>query len=197
MPTGYTAPIEEDPNFTFEQFVRRCALAFLVESREEGINCKIQRTCEIDPYRQNQVWKAKAELSELEGMTTEQIEKHCLEDYLKRRGAWEETNALFKEKKAKYDTMREKVEAWDGSAFQGLKKFMLEQIETSTQFIVMPAPEPTRQNPGDWYEQQLKWVRQDILRAEERLIEAQQSIQQRNEWVGLLLDTFPLPEDKS
>jgi len=67
--------------------------------------------------------------------------------------------------------MREKVEAWEApEAFQGLKKFMLEQIETSTQFMG-PATEPTRQNPGDWYEQQLKWVRQDILRAEERLID--------------------------
>ena len=193
MPSFFTAPIEEDPNFTFRDYALRAAFAFLMEARE-GTSVKLHR--EPSDYNQR-IWEIEAEISELEEMTLEQIEMACLKTYEENVESAQRINAAHEEKLKLYTAMREKVEGWEApEELKNLKEFMLQQIEQSTQFMG-PSEVPERQMPGDWHADRLKWARRSLEMALERKQEEDAGMAKRNRWVAALFKEFDVDGELS
>lgn len=73
MPTGYTAPIEKDPEFTFEQYVWRCVQAFILEMREAPLGSPVPTHIEKDRYAEDDLARSKTKLLELGTKTPQEV----------------------------------------------------------------------------------------------------------------------------
>jgi hypothetical protein len=154
MPTGYTAPIEEDPTFTFEQYVWRCARAFgaLIMMRDEPMDARVPERFEPSGYYARELGKERARLLELEGMSAEAVVAARNAAHQQARERVENSNRESSEKLERYRAIRSQVEAWEPPSpdHVGLKRFMLEQIDTCTEHL-RPLPMPEKLEPDQWH----------------------------------------------
>ena len=127
MPSGYTIKIYDNKNVTFKDFVLTCARAFgdCVHQRDDPPSDK-PKTVEPDiEYYVDIIDKAKKfkkpTKSAFKKYIAEEI-KSCNEELQKR-----------KDLRNKYDKMMDEVDKWvpPTSEHQGLKDFMLQQLEDS------------------------------------------------------------------
>lgn len=141
MPTGYTEIIERDTEPTFEEYLWRCVRAFgyCMHLRDTPLDEKLteellmQRPSMLSYYR-NRAAEAQEEYDKWYSLTPEdQLEwaKQHKEESLKSYKEIQERNILLW---TRYQKMRQQVQSWKPptSEHDGLKKFMIEQIDLST-----------------------------------------------------------------
>ena len=70
MPTGYTYPVKENENLSFDEFIWSCARAFgaLMHMRDDSSDQEI-RLPEQSEYHKDRIKEAKERLARLEKMT--------------------------------------------------------------------------------------------------------------------------------
>jgi len=194
MPTGYTAIVEEGG--TFEKFVWRCARAMspLFSMREKPFEEPIPDKIEpLSTYHLNGISRAKARLEELRAMTPAQIEAAALEAFRVDAAYWEETAIEARETLAKYEKMRERVEAWEpAEAYAGLKEFMLQQIAASVAYTGEPE-KPKLVDGPDWHAQQLEICERDLNYHEGKWDEDLKAAEFATNWVQGLRAEVPQP----
>jgi hypothetical protein len=135
MPTGYTADIAKD--IDFNTFVLGCARAFgaLIEMRDLPNDAEI-REQEPSNYHLEALKKAEEEIQSFHLMSDDDFRTELEQ----RRLAFIRSNIEYmKERsdlKKKYETMLEKVCAWNppSSDHVNMKEFMIQQIEESIKF---------------------------------------------------------------
>jgi hypothetical protein len=134
MPTGYTAKLMESGQ-TFPEFIMGCARAFgaLIEMRDSPNDAPIPDKFEPSNYNAKRLIEAREELAKLKAMSTEERadfgEAAKAEDIERSRGYLEK--ALTEN--SRLEDMAAQVRAWTPPTkdHQGLKDFMLQQIEVS------------------------------------------------------------------
>lgn len=194
MPTGYTAAIQEGASF--EQFVWSCARAFgaLIEMRDEPANAPIP-TFEPSSYNMDRLKEEEKRLLRLKKMTAEEKElaaqAECNEA-LKHAREREKKNADTEEK---YKAILDRVKAWNPPTkdHEGMKKFMIKQIEDSIRFDCYEVEAPIRKTGEEWFEAQLKEVRGNIEYHKKAHQEEIERVKSRNEWVQALNKSVPMP----
>ena len=190
MPTGYTADIYEGRDVSFSDFALKCARAFgaCIEQRDDDPNDK--------PKLINKDSKDNYHVNALEEANKwKKPTKTDFDDYVKEQTAYynkkiDRSNKL----KIRYQKMLDKANAWTPptSEHEGLKKFMIEQLNSSIEFDCS----------NDYYQLELNNVKQltynqyvkDMRDSNKRDIEyhtnelkkENERIDNRNAWISSL-----------
>jgi len=197
MPTGYTYPIEKDPEYTFNQFVWDCARAFgaLMHMRDDPKGTPI-RAVEVDSYQMERVEKARAALEEAKAMTLDEATT-CLATMkaasLKQS---EEARVEHETQAQRYQSMKAQVESWTPPTpdHANLKAFMLEQIALSVRSLGRYVEPWEFQTPEQFHATNLQDAERELARANERLAEHMTAVAKANKWLSdLTLSVGPPP----
>lgn len=201
MPTGYTAPIEEDPDYQFEQYVWRCARAFgaLVLMRDDPMGASVPERFEPSPFYRDKLKEATARLSELLGTTLEQAAVLSAAEH-ESECAWRrKERERTMERIARYSAMRESVKAWQPPSKDHveLKLFMLQQLSVGAKFLNPDSEylrDPEQQTPEAWLADAIAGARRNVERYAEEAAKEDARTEERNNWVRLLRESVPQPE---
>lgn len=188
MPTGYTYPVRDGKVTEFRDFVLSCARAFTMHDSDAG---PVPR--ELPPrstYYDEALADSYKTLGELEGLTGEQIEVRAVQDYAVRLSSWCQCRLERARGKKNYEAMIEKVRAWTPptTEHEGLKKFMLEQLQTSIKFDCSSSNRydkaPERQTPVAWINAMLEETQHEIEYRTKALAEEIERYDEKSKWLG-------------
>lgn len=189
MPTGYTADIYDGKDISFNDFALKCARAFgaCIEQRDDDPNDKpklIEKTKDnyhIRRLNEAKIWK-KPTKAEFDAYVQKQT--HYYNEQLDKQ------NKL----KVLYAKMLDKANDWTPPTkeHEGLKKFMIEQLNSSIEFDCK----------NDYYERELNNIKQltynqyikdmrdsnkwDIEYHTNELKKNNERVDTRNEWISAL-----------
>jgi hypothetical protein len=195
MPTGFTAPIEND--ITFREFALRCArgLTVLMQMHEDPLDKPIPDKFLPSGYHTDELQRYRKELYDLERMSHKELDdaaKKCYAENL------EEYNKYRKQKtdlRIKYMTMLDHVKKWSPPTedHEYLKKFMTDQIEESIRFDCTVYPENTpKPLSGDaWKKEKRAAIIRDIAYHTEEEQNERDRAARTTRWVKELRDSLP------
>lgn len=130
MPTGYTYLINDKPDLTFKEFALTCTRAFgaCLDQRDDPMDVKPKKK-ELDvSYHTDSI----AEIKKRKPPTKAEFNKYVYKKITDTYKSIQEKKDL----KSRYESMLAKVNNWNipSSDHDGLKKFMISQIESSIEF---------------------------------------------------------------
>lgn len=188
MPTGYTAPIFEDPDFTFTDFAWRCArtMGVCVEMRDEPMDKRPPHKFEVPQYELEGVPKAEAALLRARSITPEQAATEAKADFIAQMENWAERVAKAEQNAERVAVMQEAVNSWkDPDPMEGLKSFMWEQLQTSA-IDCKPPTQPQQITGEQWRHDRITGAEWDLAYAHEKLGAAIKQTSERNEYLRRL-----------
>lgn len=200
MPTGYTAPMYEGTPLSFAEYALNCSRAFgsaiMLRDDSADVLPTEQNVVETTSYHVDRITEAEARLQELIEMSTADAadaadREH--EDEIKRyKLAWGDYYGL----KRRYEHMREQVGAWEPPTadHEGLKAFMLEQIDSSLRFDCHePTAPPERAlTAAGWLAREMESAQRDITyhRTEQAKLDERNAA--RVSWIRELRESLDL-----
>lgn len=195
MPTGYTADLHDGKDVTFREFALKCsrAMGAAIMQRDEDPNVEIKLRTVEDYYYEN-VDKAKSALAKALSRSTQfwtdeqtkeiQQAKEYRKDYLEKQASMEE----------RYNSMLAEVKAWipPTSEHEGLKKFMIEQLESSIDFDCTDwTPSvPERLDVAEYADKKIASLASSYRYAVDNLAKEQERVAGQNAWVIALKDSL-------
>ena len=83
MATGFTAPIEDDPDFTFEQYLWRCArgMGLLASMREAPLDAEIPERLTVSDAYATDLREARAAIQKIARMSDEEAEAESVAEH--------------------------------------------------------------------------------------------------------------------
>lgn len=189
MPTGYTYKLYEGSTETPRSFILRCANAFNIESREHGSDYVPLREIPVSDHSRTEILKAELRLEEAIALTDDKVALLVAKHNKQVRKENAASKKEMEEREERFSRMKNAIHSWNPPTpkHENVKKFMLEQLATETfDVYVRPelTPESYRTNEIDRAIKQLQYVK-------EREQEEVARTNQRNAWVGALLDSLP------
>lgn len=145
MPTGYTAPIYEGTDITFEQFALRCARAFgaFVHQRDEGADTPPRAVDGPSDHMRSALANGKALLVALQSLDAAEVEAMYQAEVGRMQAEHDEAVARNDAMAARYDDMAARAEAWQPpERWKELRQFMLDQLAESRAHDII--------DPGKW-----------------------------------------------
>jgi hypothetical protein len=195
MPTGYTAAIKD--GISFEEFTWNCARAFgaLIMMRDDPASAPIPERFEPSDYNLKRLAEARSRLAELEALTPEQCQQRADEQYESDEQSRLDRKQEMQDLRAKYADMLDQVRVWiaPSKEHDGLKEFMIKQIEESIKFDCgyTHYDEPTVRLSGiDWLDEQKARAIKNIEHHKTANAEEVERTNGRNEWVRLLRESL-------
>lgn len=187
MATGYTHCINEGASF--KEFALKCACAFFYDSTT------LQET-KINTYYKEKVEASKKELEKAERMTLKEAETQATNEYEDKKIAILKGIQDDQELKKKYDLMLQKTKNWQtpSSEHENMKKFMIEQIETSIEHDCSgyweDRPEPVQKTPETWLELHIHGIKSSITSYTEHYNDEVDRTTNNNNWIKLLKESL-------
>lgn len=192
-PTGYTAPIAD--GIDFKDFIMQCARAFgaLVTMRDEPMDAEIPEEFKPSDWHKDKLAEAEADYEKYKAMGLEEATVASKEEYQDELDHRKESIRKDGELKGKYLSMLAKVKAWQPPTpdHQGLKDFMVKQIEESIDFdcnhddfykrhpvVLKPAKE--------WLADKINFCLRDIAYHTREMQAEEQRCAERTAWVQAL-----------
>lgn len=190
MPTGYTADVQDGTITELKPFAMACARAFgaLITMREDPKDAPIPDEFKPDEYYSQRLMSLGDEARRLESMTIKECIAAQNNEIANRRQACDSYVAEREIHNRRYASMLEKVTAWEppSSEHQGLKQFMIEQLELSKHDSNWKPDVPHVQDPGTWRTMKLATLKDQIESAKKYLAEEADRAQKRAVWVRQL-----------
>jgi hypothetical protein len=193
MPTGYTYPIEER-EMSLREFAIRCTrgLGVTIHQRDEDVNSP-PRPPVLAAHLIDGLKRAEARLERLEGLTLEQAKKLRDEEALERR---QQSEALAKSRSVlrdRYSKLRMEVETWQPPTLdhEGLKMFMLSQIDECKIDCSPPYEIPEPPPAEEWLANQIEYVREDVERCRDKIAKDAEHVKKSTAWLGALYQSLP------
>jgi hypothetical protein len=191
MPTGYTADVCDGKLTDFKAFAIRCAHAFgaLVELRDEGMDAPIPEF-KPSPYHVEGLQKAHAELARLKGLSRDEAEAEARAAFRKAMDAHHKHVEEQQATKGRLLAMRAQVADWQPptSEHQGLKDFMIQQIDETIRFDCSPSTyylEKCTPKGGEvWRREQISEQERSIEYHTKQNAEDIERVAHRNKWVA-------------
>lgn len=192
MPTGYTAPIMD--GITFEQFILSCARAFgaLITMRDEPNDAPIPDEFQATDYHVKGLEKANADLAEFQVFTTKDYEAKAKEEFDQAIIHYNERKVKMETQCNQYQSMLSKVKSWipPSSEHEGLKNFMIEQIESSIKFDCYEPDVPTLPTPEEWANAKLQSIAWNIDYHTKENSKEIERVASRNKWIKQLKESI-------
>ncbi len=197
MPTGYTAKLSECEQ-PFEEFVWSCARAFgaLVLMRDDPHDAKVPEKFEASPYYADQVRELRRQIDEWEG-SSQPARRAMYESFqASAKRSRDESIAKSKATKVRYEAMLEKARAWEppSSEHEGLRSFMVKQIEESIQFDCYDREDSPGQSFEVWQVSYGEALSRSLAYSEESKAKEEARTAERNRWIVQLRESVPQPE---
>jgi hypothetical protein len=190
MATGYTSCIGDGA--AFEEFVLGCARAidYLATMRDEPSGAAIPDEFHPSPYYFERRVELNERLAQLKSMTTREAEAAARREAEERKACRAKSARDNGRLRQLYEKMLERVRNWapPTSEHQGLKDFMVQQIEQSVAWDCRPDDnEPVlARTAAQWLSEELEDCRNDIARNEKHLAEEVERARARTAWVQAL-----------
>lgn len=193
MPTAYTHKVMEGSCESFSEFALLCARNFgaCVSMRDDPLSKDIP---EFEPstYHKVELERSLKELEVLESSTPEDIE-HLYKDYVKKeldyykRASKEHINTRIR-----YEQMLLKVRLWNVPTqdHENLKKFMIEQLESSIKYDCYEVTLDINSNMTTWFNDKLRQASDKVVYHEKHWVEEQSRVSTRNQWIKDLKDSL-------
>lgn len=199
MPTGYTSNIYNNKNVTFDDFVLQCARAFgaCIMQRDDSMSDPPKKQ-EVDTYHLDRYHAAveklevflkipkKKKIAELK-LEIARKNKEIAANNIKRK---KETDAL----KTRYLEMLQKVIQWTPPTpdHEGLKKFMIEQLNSSIEFDCSYSytEQLINESPSQYYDTLVSRMKKDITYHEEGYAAEVKCVNSRNKWIDNLYNSL-------
>mgnify|MGYP003442462256 CR=1 FL=1 len=195
MPTGYTADLHAGEPQTFPQFALACARNFgaLILMRDDPPDAEIPDRFEPSTYYAEALEEAKARYDQLQAMTVEQADQAAAEAHAEAFKSWADSKAKAEAVVARYQAMRAEVEAWEPptAEHQGLKEFMLSQLDESIRFDGSTWDQPTAKTGAEWLQAEKDRAYKNIGRYAEEQAKEIARAEQRTAWVRALRASLP------
>lgn len=192
MSTGYTYIIKDGADF--KTFALRCAKAldFLSFMRNMPNDAPIPPKKPKSESYKKQLAEAKEELAKFQNMTLAQASEAANHDYLVNLKYYSEMSAERAELKQKYTDMLNKVHAWQppSKMHVGLKKFMIEQIESSISFDCTPTSIPQKLSSMEWLQTHIERAERSVEFYAEKDKMAEEGDANYETWVRQLLESL-------
>ena len=197
MPTGYTAKLMDEGQ-TFQEFTLGCARAFgaLISMRDDPSDAQIPDEFAPSGFHEQRLAEAHEELARLRAMSLkEEIAFFGRTEKDKDLTSTENLLRGYLEQNNRIDEMAERVRAWypPTSEHQGLKDFMLQQLEisyNSTKYLRDQLREVTAKLPMDYYISAVAQAERNIrYHAKEHAKEVQRA-NERTAWVRQLKESL-------
>ena len=188
MPTGYTYLINDKPDLTFKEFALTCARAFgaCLDQRDDPMDVKPKKK-ELDiSYHTDSIKEIKKQKTPTKSEFNKYVSKTVAD-----------TNKSIQDKKdlkSRYTNMLNKVNAWNIPSVEhdGLKKFMISQIESSIEFDCSTNYEEDRlksikELTYSQYKKDIKESNANGLKYHTEQIEKEtKSVKSANDWIDKL-----------
>ena len=196
MPTGYTAAIKD--GIEFKDFVLSCARAFgaLILMRDEPSNAEIPEQFEPHKWNLEKLDEAKAKLIQYRNMPPADAELQAQIEYEKEVDRIEKVILEYNELREKYNTMLALVKAWRPPSHEhtGLKKFMIEQLESSIDFdcdtkYYVDNP-PQKLTATEWLNKKIQGTLRDIDYHSKEWANEVERTESRNKWIEQLRESL-------
>lgn len=185
MATGYTAKIKEGQ--TFNDFVLGCARAFgaCIAMRDDPADKPIPDEFKPSDYHANEMKEAAARLQEILHMTHERAVKAAKYANSKNMDEFNRNTAENNDLKEKYESMLALVHAWipPTKEHEGLKVFMLEQINESKRFDCCEQKPPVEISVDEWVTGQIKETARSLHYHNKEHAEELIKAKERTQWV--------------
>ena len=195
MPTGYTADIPT--GIDFKTFAMNCARAMgaCVSLRDErGGGEVIPDEFQPNAYYAEAVQKALARLEELKAMTPTRRKNEAVDAYHKAMNKHCDAVAEDAKRDASYKAMLGQVHAWvpPTPEHEGMKQFMVEQIEESIKFDSNAGylTEPQQLSADEWWAAEMAKAYRDLGYAEKAHREEQERCAKRTAWIKALRESL-------
>lgn len=193
MPTGYTADVMYGKVTELEEYALACARAFgaLIDMRDEPKGAEIK---ELEPsdYHSTAAKSLVVKLSSYWDKSEEEIHAEYEEYYRGAVAAAEESNANNRKALENYQAMLDKVRAWTPPTddHHGLKRFMIEQLESSISYDSFEYDSPTRMDPIKWHQERIDNCNELIDYHTKNYREEVVRVKERNQWIRDLVNSF-------
>lgn len=198
MPTGYTAGIEDGTTTSLKEFALICARAMgaCVMQREEPLS-NPPRHREFSPYYLEQLANAHADLKELQSMSLEEAGKRRDAELIGATAEYYKYKDEHFRVRMNYLTMKRKVEAWTPPSkdYDGLKRFMLEQIELCMNSLYSPDL-PKKIPEKEWLDEKREKAARNIGYYQVEIIKEKERVDGANKWLDQLLVSLDTPTVK-
>lgn len=198
MPTGYTAPIYEGKEITFEQFMLRCARNFgaLVDMRDEPLDTPIPDEFEPSEFYENKIKIYEAKLAAYVRPTREELDAEYQTAYDKAKVEYDLKEIERESMRKRYADMLEKVKNWQPptSDHENLKKFAISQLEDSIDYDCR-YHEFSFPDKDSWIETEMKsdeYIIKYLNYYKEQYAEEVKKCQERTKWVRHLKGSLGL-----
>lgn len=198
MPSGYTCDVADGKVTDFRTFALRCARAFgaCIEQRDNPSDEPPKPRTPSSYYAEREVEHRKR-LAELQGMTAEAIEAEAARVHDKHEAMMRQWAEERRAKRERYEAMLVKARKWVAPTpeHDGLRKFMIDQLQESIQFDCggkdeQPTPRPTAQ---EWYAEALRRETQEIAYCEKHRREDEERVRGANAWIEALYRSLDAP----
>jgi hypothetical protein len=198
MPSGYTDPLYQGEDLTFEQFVLRCsrAMGAAIMQRDQSIDVEIELR-EVSDYHSERAEEARRKLAEAKMRPGEQWVAMEAEDRAQQLQAMQESIERLSAIRARYEAMLAQVRGWTPPTFEhnGLQQFMVEQLEESIKFDcdLGPVKVPALRSPEAYRDQVIERLQRDVDYHDHEYSKEQKRVAEQNAWVIALRDSLGLP----
>lgn len=203
MPTGYTFDLYEGNDIAFPDFVMKCARAFgaLIEMRDYPMDATIPDKFEASSYHTEQLEKAEADVARIKAWDDTEADSQSQLAYDRAQRKYEESLANKAAMRERYEAMLAQVKAWTPPTreHQGLKDFMVEQLEESighdcsTDYLTVPE----RLTGAAYKEQQLHSARWNAFYHTEHGEADKKRANERTTWIRALRQSLTESSDTS
>ena len=195
MPTGYTQAIEDDENFTFEQYVWQCARAFT--HRDWSVDLRtIFLGTDTYEYQLERAQEATQEFTKFVALTEDQRRELWVNSTAEDQKFDEEYQAKRAVHKARYESMLAKVNAWvpptPGDYFE-LKRFMVDQINIDLRMFSHERFIKNTPTFEKWEKKTLSQLQREVEETQKALGEAIALAQKARLWIQHLNESVPHP----
>lgn len=164
MPTGYTSKVLD--GCSFKDYALTCARSFgaLLHMRDEPLNAEVTTKVPRSTFSRDQVEKLKAKLEDLIALSYNNIVSRAAQYNAEGLARFEERMDALYEQQVLYERMLCTAKGWipPSPEHQGLKDFMISQLEQSLDFDCLHAKTYYDENPfkeldpEEWFEQEVK-----------------------------------------
>lgn len=196
MPTGYTSDLYDLKDVSRNDFILTCARAFgaTIHQRDDNIKDRPKHRVPNYTYIDESYNRAIRDLDAATKWTPDEADREARKSYEKAMDSWERSVAKSAARRAKYESMLRQIRRWEPPTeeHEGLKTFMIEQLEESIRFDCHGYTEPSEMTGKEYKEQTLAAARRDIKYYEERRIEERDRANGANKWIDDLYESLGL-----
>lgn len=188
MPTGYTAAVADGMITSLRDYALSCArgMGALIMMRDAPHDAPIPERFEPSSYHDEQLAEARKRLQDLYDMTNAEADMAAADAHAAAVARCEEANLRDCAIAERYEVMLSQVKAWEGAP-EGLKEFMISQLQDSASFdVISERTTPPAQSGEDWRAAEIEKAQRDVrYHTAERAKEIGRT-EARNAWLAQL-----------